>query len=307
MAANRPFRFGALAVGGYDAKEWTDFSQRLEAEGFDTLLVADHYDNPMACTPLIMAAAAATTTLRVGSYVYDNDFRHPALLAKEAATIDVLSNGRLELGVGAGWFKPEYDAAGIPFDPGSVRASRFEEGIEVMTRLFTGEAVNFEGQHYHLTEMKGMPIPVQKPIPLLVGGGGPRMIRFAARKAQIVGFVPQSLPQGGLDPAKFSVEALDSRIKLLDEALAETGRTDAPERSVLVFGLNPSGNQLDIDAVPRDLLATSPYALLGDVDAMVDTIMARRERWGLTYFVCWDYDVEKFIPVVRRLGGRVAS
>jgi probable F420-dependent oxidoreductase len=305
MTVNRPFRFGALAVSSYDGKGWTAFARRLEAEGFDTLLVADHYDNPMACTPLIMSAANATTTLRVGSYVYDNDFRHPALLAKEAATIDVLSNGRLELGVGAGWYKPEYDAAGIPFDPGAVRASRFEESIKVMVRLFSGETVNFEGQHYHLTGMKGSPLPIQQPIPLLIGGGGPRMIRFAARQAQIVGFVPQSLPEGGLDPAKFSVEALDSRIKLLDAALAQAGRTDTPERSLLVFGLNPSGSQLDTDTVPRDLLETSPYALLGETDAMVDTLLARRDRWGLTYFVCWDYDVDKFIPVVRRLAGRV--
>jgi probable F420-dependent oxidoreductase len=252
-----------------------------------------------------MAAANATTTLRVGSYVYNNDLRHPALLAKEAATIDVLSGGRLELGVGAGWNDSEYNAIGLPFDPGGVRASRMEEGVEVMTRLFTGEEVHYEGQYYRLNGLEGTPLPIQRPLPLLIGGGGPRMTRFAARRADIIGFVPQSLPGGGLDPAKFSAEAMDTKIELLEAAVTDAGRVDGgPERSVLVFSLYPSLAEITSERwISRELAATSPYALIGDPDAIVDKIQERRERWGLSYYVCWDVDVEQFIPVVCELAG----
>src|SRR5205085_1946051 len=151
-----------------------DLARRLEGEGFSSLLVADHYDNPMSCGILQIAAADATTTLRVGSYVYNNDFRHPALLAKEAATIDVMSGGRLEFGIGAGWDKREYGTTGIPFDPGSVRVSRLEEAVEIMKLLWQGERVSFTGQQYRIDGLEGMPLPIQRPLPLLIGGGGPR-------------------------------------------------------------------------------------------------------------------------------------
>jgi probable F420-dependent oxidoreductase len=303
VATDRPFRFGAVFTGAYSAVEWAELAHKLESEGFSTLLVADHYDNPMSCGPLLLAAANATTTLRVGSYVYNNDLRHPALLAKEAATIDVLSGGRLEFGVGAGWNDSEYDAIGLPFDPGGVRASRFEEGVEVMTRLFTGEQVHYKGQHYRLNGLEGTPLPIQRPLPLLIGGGGPRMVRFAARKADIIGFVPQSLPGGGLDPVKFSAEAMDTKIALLEAAITDAGRMDGgPERNVLIFSCYPSLTEITSERwISRDLASTSPYALIGDVDAIVDKIQERRERWGLTYYVCWDVDVEEFIPIVRKL------
>lgn len=297
----RGFRFGAVFTGSYAANKWSEVARRLEAEGFSTLLVADHYLNPMSCGPLLLAAANATTTLRIGSYVYNNDFRHPALLAKEAATIDVLSGGRLELGLGAGWAKVEYEAVGLPFDPPRVRAARFEEGVEVITRLLTGQRVSYHGEHYHISDLQGEPRPVQQPVPLLLGGGGQRMIRFAARKADIIGFVPRSLPGGGLDPADFA--SLDVKIAVLDKELALLGRSDGgPERSVLVFGLHPSYDAIPTDTwIPRDLVAASPYALVGGPDAVVETLLERRERLGLSYVVCFDSDIDTFIPIVRRL------
>ncbi len=153
----RPFRFGVVFTSATDRGRWRDLARRLEAEGCSTLLVADHYDNPMSCGALLVAAADATTTPRIGSYVYNNDHSHPALLAKEAATIDVLSDGRLEFGVGAGWAKSEYDEVGLAFDPGPVRGSRFEEGIEVMARLFDGGPVDFDGQHDMIRGLEGTP------------------------------------------------------------------------------------------------------------------------------------------------------
>jgi probable F420-dependent oxidoreductase len=294
---------GVVFTASFDASRWSECARRVEGEGFDTLLVADHYHNPLSCGPLLAAAATATTTLRIGSYVYNNDFRHPALLAKEVATLDVLSGGRMEFGIGAGWHKKEYDEASIPFDQPGVRAARFREGLEIIRHLLAGERVHYEGQHYRLNGLEGTPLPVQRPIPLLIGGGGPRMISLAAREADIVAFVPRSMPGGGLDPAEFAPQYIDTKVELLEAAAREAGRADGlPERSVLLFGLYQSLEDVaDDDWIPRDLVATSPYALVGDTDTIIDTMHMRRERWGLTYYVCFDYDIEKFLPVVHKL------
>lgn len=303
----RPFRFGVVFTGGYEARGWTELARRVEGEGFSTLLVADHYANLMSCGPLLTAAATVTTTLRVGSYVYNNDFRHPAMLAKEAATIDRLSGGRFDLGVGAGWLKHEYDAIGMAFDAPGVRLSRLEEAIEVMTRLFAGEPITHDGQFYHVGPLDDMALaPLQRPLPLLIGGGGPRIIHFAARKADIVAFAPRSLPEGGLDPADFAVDGMDAKIALLDAATAEAGRTaDGPERCILIFGVYRSPNEVkDDDEVSREYVASSPYALVGDTDAIVDTLIARRERWGVSYIVCFEDKLDAMIPVVRKLAGQ---
>lgn len=297
-------RFGVVYTGLYDGREWQELARKVEANGFSTLLVADHYMNPMACGPLLMSAAAATSALRVGSYVYNNDFRPPALLAKEVATIDVLSGGRMELGIGAGWAKPEYVAAGVHFDPPAVRASRFEEAVPLIVQLLAGESVDHRGQHYRLRGLEGSPRTVQAKLPLLIGCGGPRMTRFAARTADIIGFVPQSLPGGGLDLAAYTREAFEARVAVLDAALAAGDRgDDGPERSVLLFGVGDSLSDVNRDIVelgPEEL-AASPYALIGGTQTMADTLRERQARWGLSYVVCFDEDLDKLIPVVAAL------
>ncbi len=299
------FRFGLVFTGEADGPRLRDLARRLEGEGFSSLLVADHYGNPMACGVVQMAAATATTTLRVGSYVYDNDFRHPALLAKEAATIDVLSGGRLEVGIGAGWAKDEYDAVGLPFDAGPVRVSRLEESLDILTALWAGGEVTYQGTHYRIDGLPGMPLPIQRPLPLLIGGGGPRMLRLAAQRASIVGLVPRSLPEGGLDPDEFGEEPFDARIASLDLAIAEAGRSDdPPERSVLVFHTyRSSADGPDLGWVRPDLRARSPYVLIGDRGQIVETLQARRERWGVSYIVCYERDLERMLPVARSLSG----
>jgi probable F420-dependent oxidoreductase len=307
LSTHRPFRFGAIFSDPPTPSSAAEVARKLEGEGFDTLLSADHYMNPVACGPLLMAAACATTTLRVGSYVYDNDFRHPAMLAKEAATIDILSNGRFELGLGAGWHKGEYDAVGLSFDPPGVRARRFEEAIEVIRPMLSGQTVSFAGAHYTLSGYAGTAMPIQHPIPLLIGGGGPRMLHLAARHADIVGLGPQSRPGGGVTTSGFARAAFDSTIAVLDDALSASGRTDGgPERNVLLFGISSSIDSITegdrvLRFVPRELLDTSPYVLLGDVEAMVDGLLERRDRWGVTYFASWVDQIEPLIPVVRRL------
>lgn len=299
----RPIRFGMVFTGATEPRQWRDLARRLEGEGFSSLLVADHYLNPMACGILQMAAADATTTLRIGSYVYNNDFRHPALLAKEAATIDVMSGGRLELGIGAGWHKGEYDQTGIPFDAGPVRVSRLEEAIEIMTRLWEGETVTFTGRHYQIAGLEGTPLPIQRPLPLLIGGGGPRMLRLAARRADTVALVPRSLPDGGLDPAEFEDGAFAARVSALDDAVREEGRSDdPPERGVLVFQMyRDLADVRPDDWIEPTAVATSPYALVGESAAMADEIVRRGEAWGITYIVCFDSDLELMLPVARRL------
>jgi len=246
-----------------------------------------------------------TTTLRLGSYVYDNDFRHPVLLAREAAEIDLLSEGRLELGIGAGWANDEYDMVGIPFDPGPTRASRFEEAVVLIRRLHNGETVTHEGVFYRLQDCELAVEPVQHPIPLFLGGGGVRMTRFAAACADIVGFVPRSLPGGGLDPAEFSVEAFSEKLSVLDAGLR--GREGAgPERGILLFFAGRSAEAmppLESGWTAPEVLSDSPYALIGDTDQMVDSLLERRERWGLSYFTCWEEDIDLLAPVLNRIAG----
>lgn len=301
----RAFRFGVVCTGNYGASAWTSLSRRVEGLGFATLLLADHYVNPMACGPLMLAAAMATTDLRVGSYVYNNDFRSPALLAKEAATIDVLSEGRLELGIGAGWAKIEYLAAGLRFDEPKVRADRFEEAVGVIRRLLAGEAVEHRGEHYRLRGLAGMPLPVQHRIPLLIGGGGPRMLRFAAREADIVGFVPQSLPGGGLDPKAFTAAAMDARIDRLARGLDERpSDRAAPERSVVLFAVGDAEpHDPAVAALDDDERAVTPYVLGGGNEQMIEALQYRRDRWGLSYIVCFDRDLDRLAPVVAALTG----
>ena len=246
-------------------------------------------------------AAAVTTRLRLGSYVFCNDFRHPALLAKEAAEIDRLSDGRFELGIGAGWLKLEYDMVGLPFEEGKVRADRFQEAVGLVRRLLAGETVTHRGDHYRLDEYEPAALPVQAPVPMLLGGGGPRMTRFAGRHADIIGFDPQSLPGGGKDDREFGRAAFEEKLTVLDEVSA--GRTDAgPERSILVFDVARRVEELPEDAwMEAEVAQDSPYALIGDTSTMVETLLERRERWGLTYYVFMDQDVEVLTPVVAAL------
>ena len=296
-----PFRFGFVFTGETDARGWRDLARRAEGDGWSTLLVADHFLNPMACLPLMATALAATDSLRAGSYVFDNDFRHPLLLAKEMATLDVLSEGRVELGLGAGWAKEEYDQVGIAFDPGPVRASRFEEAVHLIKRAFDGGVMDHVGEYYSVSGYEPAPRTCQSSIPLLLGGGGPRMLRIAAREADIVAVVPQSLPGGGLDPEAFGRAAFQRRHDSLHEALVDAGREEAVERSILIFHAARDLAALEDVWDGVDVDEHSPFTLAGDVDEMVETLQQRREEWGLNYVVCFESDRELLTPVVQRL------
>ena len=175
MSKQRPFRFGVAVQGSKSRIAWIGIARRAAELGYSTLLMPDHLGDHFSPIPALVAAADVTSTLRVGSFVCDNDFRHPAMLAKETATLDVLSGGRLELGLGAGWMKPEYEQAGIPFERASVRIERMAEAIQIMKGLFADGPVDFAGRYYTVTGLEGFPKPTQRPHPpLYIGGGGQR-------------------------------------------------------------------------------------------------------------------------------------
>ena len=198
----RPFRFGvgpgAIALGS--AGTWRDFARRIEDLGYATLSVGDHLVGGHGPVAAIAAAAEATTRLRVGALTFCNDYRHPVVLAQEAATLDLLSDGRLELGIGAGWMRADYERAGIPLDPAGERVERLAEAITVIKGCFAGEPLTFDGAHYRIDGHVGRPAPVQRPHPpILVGGAGPKVLTLAARKADIVG-LNVNLRAGHLGP-----------------------------------------------------------------------------------------------------------
>src|SRR3974390_1253379 len=183
----RPCRFGVQVAQVGSAAGWRDKARKLEDLGFSTLFMPDHFGEELAPLPAIAMAAAHTSTLRVGSLVFDNDYKHPAILAKEAATIDLVCGGRFEFGIGAGWMKTDYDALGLDYDPPAVRVDRFEEALHIIKQCFAGEQFNFTGEHYRISDYTSFPKPAQAHVPILVGGGGRRVLSIAAREARIIG------------------------------------------------------------------------------------------------------------------------
>ncbi len=180
----RPFRFLAGFQAVVDPATLAETARRAESIGFSTLVIPDHLIEQLSPVPALAIVAAATTTLRIGTFVVNNDLRHPAVLAQEMASLDVLSDGRLEIGIGAGWNRPEYDAIGLPFEPVATRVERLAESVTVLKGLFGDGPFTFQGRHYAITDHDGQPKPVQKPHPpLLIGGGGRRTLSLAAREA----------------------------------------------------------------------------------------------------------------------------
>ena len=204
--------------------------------------------------------------------------------------------------MGAGWVQSEYEAVGLRFDQPRIRAERFEEAVDVVGLLLAGQKVTHQGGHYQLEQFQGAPRPTQQKVPLLIGGGAPRMIRLAARRADIAAFVPRT-SGGSTDPGDLAPNALDEKVGWLETEIRRCGRHDEPERSVLLFATSSSldGASLRLPWPSKGDALTSPFALIGDTAAMVDTLLERRERWGISYYVCFSDDIDAMIPVVRKL------
>jgi probable F420-dependent oxidoreductase len=309
VAAPRPFRFGVTAPTVESGRGWTDRARRVEQLGYSTLAVPDHFRNQLASVPALAAAALATTRVRLGSLVFCNDFHHPAMLAREAATIDVLSGGRLELGLGAGWLRAEYEAAGIPFDGAPTRTERLAEAVTIIKGVLAGEPVTFSGRHYSVADLAGS-ATVQRPHPpILVGGGGRRTLALAGREASIVGLVPRAGADGrGLDRADFGAAALAEKVAWVRAAAGD--RFAALELHVLIQAVAVSAQRVQAAerlaarfGVSRDLVLETPYVLLGTIDEICETVRERRERYGISYLTVFERDMEALAPVVERLAG----
>jgi probable F420-dependent oxidoreductase len=306
----RPFRFGVSIANAGSAQEWRDIARKAEDLGYDTLHCADHLRGSFAPMVALSFAAEATTKLRLGTFVINNDFRHPVLLAREAATLDVLSGGRFELGLGAGHSGDEYREAGIPFDEPRDRVARLAEAVNVIKRLWTGEETTLDGHHYQVRGHTSHPVPVQQPIPLLIGGNGKNVLRLAAREADIVGFTGIFLAENGVGVAfpNFTADGLAERLAHVRETAGE--RLESLEFNVLVQGVETEkAREVAEDWASRvtlspDHLLDSPFTMFGEVDALVDKLYAQRERLGISYISTHGHGIDKLAPIVARLAGK---
>jgi probable F420-dependent oxidoreductase len=283
------------------------------------LLIRDHFisdpfGDQFAPVAALMAAADATTTLHVGNLVLDNDYRHPVILAKEAATLDLLSNGRFELGLGAGWAKREYEQAGMSFDLPGMRVSRLEESIQIIKGLWSPGALTFSGTYYNINQLDGFPKPVQRPHPpILLGASGKRMLSLAAREATIIGVLMGNYSTGAMidDPLTRLGPAIDQKIAWVRQAARE--RFDNLELSMMITPVYTEDQQKAAEGVAseRGWSSTSaeqvldmPSILIGPVEQMVEQLHQRRERYGFSYYIVTDRHVESFAPVVAQLAGK---
>lgn len=306
-----PFRFGVQCGGDRDRASFEQLARKIEALGYATLYLPDHFiDTEMAPIVGMAVAAQATKSLRVGALVFDNDYKHPAILAKEIATLDRLSDGRVELGIGAGWMKVDYDALGIPYDSAGVRVDRLEEALAVIKGSWGPDAFSFSGTHYTITDYNGIPKPTQQPPPILVGGGGPRVLRLAGREADIVGINP-NLRAGAVtnDAAKDSIaEMVDQKVGWIREGAG--ARFDDLELQIRYFFAAITDDRQALAEAAAPGFELEPQAALesgitciGTIDEICDQLVARRERWGVSYIVIGDDLFEAFAPVVERLAG----
>jgi probable F420-dependent oxidoreductase len=271
----------------------------------------DHLTFDLPPIAAMMAAADATETLRIGSHVFCNDYRHPAVLAKEVAALDLLSDGRFEFGIGAGWQQSEYEQAGITYEAPGTRISRLEEALAIFKGVFMQETFSFSGKYYQIAELQGLPRPVQKPYPpIYLGGGGKRMLTLAAREADIVSFVPIAHAQASWqDMSDGTAEATMRKVEWVRDAAGE--RLPQLELHTSVFALIVTGNRQQVAGYMASNFGLAPqqvldltHTLLGSVDEICETLQTRRERYGISYVTILDKDMETFAPVVERLRGQ---
>jgi probable F420-dependent oxidoreductase len=308
---DRRFRFGVQVSTAESGAAWAGVARRTEALGYSTLFLPDHFEDQLAPVPAMMAAATATTELKVGALVLGNDYRHPVVLAKELATVDVLSEGRLEIGLGAGWMNTDYEKAGIPQDSPGVRIDRLAESIAVIKGLFGDGPLEFDGSHYQVHGLEGTPKPEQHPSPpWIVGGGGRRMLALAAREADIIGINP-SLHSGDVDAEAArdaTAEATERKLGWLRETAGD--RFDDIELNCLCLVVAVTDDRDGFAQAmaggfgisPEEALEV-PHALVGTVDQICDTLKARRDRFGFSYIVIQGDALDAMAPVVERLAG----
>jgi probable F420-dependent oxidoreductase len=305
MMADRPFRFGVVAAYAQSGEAWIAKARRIEELGFAVLLMPDRLGRLLTPIPALAMAAAATSTLRVGTFVLVNDWRNPVLMAKECATLDFLSGGRFELGLGAGTGEEDFHQAGIAFDRPGVRIKRLAETLSIVKALLGGQEVTTSGTYYSLAGAKGFPPPVQQPRPpILVGGAGDRLLALAAREVDIVAI--------GSGPDDLGESALARRVALLRQEAGERfSQLELSLNLIAVLGDTPLQPwvhdriraifHLDVEQLVQ---AQSPFVVTGSIDNMCSQLLSLRERLGVSYVTVPDDMTDAFAPVVERLAGR---
>ena len=314
----RPFRFGVLAESVRSRSALLDTVRRAEGDGFSTFLIRDHFiaepfGHQLAPLTTLATVASVTKTLRLGSLVFGSAYRHPVLLAKEIATLDVLSEGRVELGLGTGFSRREYEQAGMLFEPPRVRLERLEEVLRVLKGLFADGHFTFAGKHHSVTDLDGFPKPVQRPHPpILIGGAGPRLLSLAAREADIIGFQTVGTKDGVVsrEPEARLAETVAQKIHSVrqragtrfDEielsSFASVIVTDRREEAAERFA-----HEQGWTAIPAERVLEMPSLFIGTIGRIVADMQKRREQFGFSYYVTPDQRMEDVAPIVRRLAG----
>lgn len=311
----KPFQFLAEARDPLSARELGERARRAEALGYHALVIPDHVLDQLSPVPAMAIIAAATKRLRVGAFVFNNDLRHPAVLAQDLASLDVLSEGRLDVAIGAGWNRAEYDAVGIVFDPAPVRSERLTEAVAVLKGCFADGPFTFAGSYYRLTEHNGGPKPVQRPHPpFMIGGGGRRTLSLAAREAQIVGLAPRAGSRAR-DPRSLTWEATAEKVGWVREAAGErfadltlnvypssvevivTDDSLGEARRVADLIAERTGVRLTEDEVLR-----SPHFFIGSLAGFEEKFLALRAELGISSIMVGE--LGPLDSVVERLAGR---
>ena len=312
MSHPRRLRFAVQLLGAPDGPGWASLARQAEESGFDVVSLPDHFGEQFAPLPALTAAAFATTRLRLSMFVLANDMRHPGVLAQEVATLDVLSGGRVELGLGAGWDRAEYTALGIPFDRPTVRIARLEESVRAIRALLAGEEVSAHGAHYQLEGLSVRPRPVQAAgVPIVLGGGGPKMLSLAGRLGDIVSLATEN--NGRNDPTVLGPgirrAAVAGQIGWVRQAAGE--RFDQLELNLRVrmaaIGIDREAEARigaqGMDCSADDLLS-SPFCLLGRAEEVADQLLRTRDELGISYFTVSQRHMAQMAPVVARVAGR---
>jgi probable F420-dependent oxidoreductase len=314
----RPFRFGLQAARILDPASWLAMARHAERDGYASLLIPDHVRR-LSTFPALMAAATVTERITLGTYVLNQDFRPPAVLAHEAAAVQLFTNGRLELGIGAGWAKQEYEQTGIQFDPAGVRVTRFEEYLQVVKGLLAArEPFSFRGRWFALDGYPPLPhLAQQPPPPILVGGGSRHVLSIAGRLADSISVATRATPDGFIDATNVTREAVEQKLRWVREAAGDryeqielnvtvrelrlTEDRRAAARAILAEWMAPGSLMGRADEITEDDVLNSPYVALGSVGEIVAQLEAARERWGFSYVQVDGRDVDAFAPVLERL------
>jgi probable F420-dependent oxidoreductase len=312
MSSLRPFRFGVVSEGKQGGASLINTARRAETLGYHIFLMPDHIGIELAQiapVPALAAIAAATTTIHIGTIVFDNDFRHPVLLAKEIATLDLLSNGRFEWGLGAGWHQAEYEQSGIPFDPAGQRVSRMEEALTLIKALLsTSGPVNFSGQYYTVKDFISFPQPSQRPFPpLIIGGGGTRLLKIAARHADSIGVMPKAMERSFEDAREkvnYIRQMAGDRWPQIELNILASQAIITNDRRAVAEQLTEVDGWRGWRGVPIEQILTTPHVLLGTVEEICAQLLSNREQLGISYIAIYEESMEDFAPVVAQLMGK---